>query len=250
VLGALFALLVRFGKRVIRAAAARLGPYTVGVLTPLAVLFITGDWRPFQSETAPLTRTEVRLFAARGASGNETNLPVTQKVTGECSDDSVNPVPGVVNCGGDDGHLYVSCFGAYDDEVLCVASPWAKVATPLQVRLYLFDRVGKKLGRTYVWDPHGNEPFPVTPRAYPPGTYPPWALELANGLRCLRVIGSTSTVAGGTANYRCSKDGEDNGRKNAWVIGYPSRRADLWRVSFIGAGATHTEQVAVRAAYY
>jgi hypothetical protein len=66
----------------------------------------------------------------------------------------------------------------------------------------------------------------------------PWALELANGLRCNFVGGGTSTVdgervnygCGSCVNYGCSPCEE---RCDRWVIGYPDQSSSTWRVRLV-----------------
>lgn len=70
----------------------------------------------------------------------------------------------------------------------------------------------------------------------------PWALELANGMKCELLTGATFGVAGMRANYGC--------RENAYVIGDPDRSLPVWRVFFQGPRGFAVTQIGVRVAWY
>lgn len=56
----------------------------------------------------------------------------------------------------------------------------------------------------------------------------PWALELANGLRCSFVGGATGVVDGARVNYGCDPEGAIK-----WVVGYPDQSTSSWRVRLL-----------------
>jgi hypothetical protein len=71
----------------------------------------------------------------------------------------------------------------------------------------------------------------------------PWALELANGLRCTFLTGATSGVAGMRVNYGC-----DDGK--TWIIGDVDRSLLKWRVFLLSADKVVAEQAGVTVAWY
>ena len=103
------------------------------------------------------------------------------------------------------------------DIVLCVGSPWARSA----VRL-----------RADILDLSGLLPLGA----------PPWALELANGARCVFAEGATNVVGGRRLNYVCGG--------TRVLFGVPDTSHATWRIrmarSFTGAGM---RKVAIRVAW-
>ena len=71
----------------------------------------------------------------------------------------------------------------------------------------------------------------------------PWALDLANGLRCTFLTGATSGVAGMRVNYGC-----DDGK--TWIIGDVDRSLPKWRVFVLSADRVVAEQEDVTVAWY
>lgn len=102
----------------------------------------------------------------------------------------------------DDDLIRDPCYPDTRDEdvtaVLCVASPWSRAATRLEV--------GDAL------------PEPSA------SATTPWSLELASGARCGFVGGATAVVGGYRLNYGC-----DRGRR-PYLFGTPDRRSSTWRI--------------------
>lgn len=88
------------------------------------------------------------------------------------------------------------------DAVLCVSSPWSKVAISYEV-------------------------FGELPETSGPDVTP-WALRLESGLRCQFVSGATATIGSFRLNYFCSRPGS---RKLAAVLyGSPNRTRATWTI--------------------
>lgn len=208
--------------------------------------FIVGGWRPWK-ESGP-ARTEIRLFASGAGSGLPTGISIAGTVAGSCNYESnVDSVPEARRCIGKN-YIYDPCFG-YGTELTCVSSPWSTTGTRFHVRRYTFFLKSNKIVE---WDPAGTKPMPVQPRLKDDvtKTEPPWAVELANGQRCIVVSGATFVVAGQRGNYECSKSDGFNGGRGAWLIGVPDRAAQPWLAYYLAPNTSQTIQVAVRVAWY
>jgi hypothetical protein len=81
---------------------------------------------------------------------------------------------------------------------------------------------------------------------------PPWAIELANGQRCVFLSGATYTVAGMRANYSCNaKGGGLVDQNTGWIVGAPSWSRPLWSVLYAPNQTAKTfEEVDVYVAWY
>ena len=93
---------------------------------------------------------------------------------------------------------------AREAELLCVGDPWSGNG------VYLEGSVP------------AHEQYQLTDDSKP------WALELANGLRCRFAGGGTSTVDGERVNYGCGEEGAIK-----WVVGYPDQSSSTWRVRLV-----------------
>jgi hypothetical protein len=113
-------------------------------------------------------------------------------------------------------------FGAVDPpiELACLNSPWSR-------DVVLFSSTA----------PLPREKDPAAEQA----EAPPWALELANGVRCDLITGATAVYAGLRLNYGCTGQGV--------VIGEPDRGDPLWTVSYLPPNGLATERVAVTVAW-
>jgi hypothetical protein len=89
-------------------------------------------------------------------------------------------------------------------ELLCVSDPWSGNGTRLEVSV------------------PAHEQYQLSDYSKP------WALELANGLRCSFVGGGTSSVDGERLNYGCDPEGAIK-----WVVGYPDQSSSSWRVRLV-----------------
>ena len=232
---------------------ALVAPVAVAVLATVIV-----SWAPWAGH-ARVERTNIRLFDPNGEIGPSLSaFKIVGRGSGTCSSWSiVDPAPFVVRCSSRD-RLMDACFGAYQPDLLCVGDPWTHDAFALHVRRYYFD-VGKAPNlRSVSWNPtSATEPLPteaiaITRRTRAFVTQLPWALELANGQRCVSTAGATGLVAGLRANFDCSRSGESSpGEANlGWVVGKPDRSSEPWTVEYIRTGSPATTQVAVVAAWF
>ncbi len=138
--------------------------------------------KPSAQTTSPtIVKTRVRVFTPFHADGTP-SVPVTRTRAGTCWTSSVAaPVRGAYRCFGGN-EILDPCFVASEDAagVLCLTSPWA-TAQKLTLRAALpADAPGLDATR-------------------------PWALELANGARCVAVTGTAPAVAGVSLAYSCGK---------------------------------------------
>jgi hypothetical protein len=145
-------------------------------------------------------RTTYSPFDASGAPA--ASLQITARSGGECTTSS--RVAGAV-CRCIVGSLlhdpcYLDALASAQagvDVVLCVDAPWSRAA--VRLRLDSLDRGA----------PAGSGG-------------PPWALELADGSRCVFVTGATTVVGGRRLNYAC-------GRTRV-LFGEPDRSRSVWRI--------------------
>jgi len=70
----------------------------------------------------------------------------------------------------------------------------------------------------------------------------PWALELANGQRCMMFTGATAPVAGMRINYGCPGGFQ--------VVGDIDRSQPAWRVFFQGEKSISLEQIDITVAWF
>lgn len=241
-------------------------PLIVGVVVGVLVDRLTGG-----GATRSDAGTDVRLFDLNGELASSSGPTTVGHGTGTCGAESdVDPASFVVSCGSAKGADYLTCFGAYTPEVLCVNSPWAKEAFALHVTSYYFS-VGK--GRNVIgiqWNPKnlrtpppkGTEFWrPATKR--PTETKPPWAMELSNGQKCVRQWRrpdqANADVRGLPVTYECDALGDISADVNSvtlpkdpvgYVIGEVDRTTNPWTVDFLASNSSATTEVTVRTAWY
>ncbi len=217
----------------------------------------TGAWQPWHTASTRPERTNIHLFDPMLETGPlATHFSKVIHVNGSCNAESnVDPVPETSRCFAGNS-IYDPCWGVLSTRVICVLTPWSTEVVVLTVQTYTFF-VGKPpRWKTITWDPRSDEPPPSAP--FGPGrpldvtkTEPAWALQLANGKRCIMVSGATYTVAGQRANYICSQTGDFYGPEAVdWVIGYPDRTRSPWDVAYLPAGQVDTETILVLDAWY
>lgn len=154
--------------------------------------------------------TDVQQFTPFDATGKPA-IPIASTRTGSCWESSIAlDAPNAYRCMAHNAILD-PCFAHPDHPdgfLVCVAAPWD---------------AGTKLELT--------QPLP-TPTTR---TLRPWALELANGHRCVAATGTVSSVAGVTIDYFCDSNGGAGGLKrngSEWTIDYlPPHSTNLTRVS-------------------
>jgi len=204
-------------------------------LAALVCLAVTGRTASPAHARPDETRTEVRLFTpfilSASLAGVQRGLTVTDRVSGTCWTGSLadGGRPDAWRCMSGN-RIYDPCFQGFERiadaqtnqlVVACAPSPWA--------------------GTVVVLTP--DEPLPAGERTPPaPLEGMPWALELANGVRCVFATGATAVIAGLRLNYSCP-DG-------AWVIGDVDRSADAWQVFYMPFDDYVTRQVSVTVAWY
>ena len=217
------------------------GPTVVGV----AIVAIVTVWHPWSA--ASLTRTEIRLLAADPGTGLPPAVKATATAAGVCEYPSLeDPVVDAYRCGGGNV-IYDPCFGQDRSRVICIETPWSTVGVRFKVsRFEWYTR-----GRLLIWRPGAAVPpgLQVVPPDPTTEMHPPWALELATGLRCVFVGGAIFSVANQRANYDCGANGF-SGDRGPWIIGIPDRSTEPWVVSLLPAVSSKTTQVAVRVAWY
>jgi hypothetical protein len=170
--------------------------------------------------------TRVRIFTPFGPTGLNPGLTVEARVNGSCMAGSLADASRVdawrCNAG---NQIYDPCFeNSFGERGLlaCVQMPWTNTVTMLKP----------------------NSPLPAAENdKSDPGEILPWALELANGQRCVLLTGATGGVAGMRINYECS-DGY-------YVAGPVDRTLPLWRVFHQPAsGSIAMEQIEVSAVWF
>ncbi len=134
--------------------------------------------------TTAVTRTVLHTFAAYRSDGRPA-VPSTRTQDGYCWDSSLAAAgPTAFRCfsaGGDSGQILDPCFApatGTPTTVLCVDDPWSR-ATTLHLTRAL--------------------PAPVSGEAERP-----WAIQLADGARCVASTGTVPTVGGVNLSYHCS----------------------------------------------
>jgi len=132
-------------------------------------------------------RTQIKLLTPFGQNGLSIGLAVTQRVNGDCFAPSVaSPSrPDAWRCSSGNGILdpcYQRILGGENQLACPVGGPWPANVVLLTLTKPLPSEPRKESGRD---------------------TTLPWALELANGLRCTLFTGATAPVAGMRINYGC-----------------------------------------------
>ncbi len=126
-----------------------------------------------------------------------------------------------------------TCFVAgYDGErgehpvVECVEAPWSGAS----VRLLMLHELQQP-----------NRRKPSAKRKNDVSLWPPWAVNLTNGDRCLLATGLEPPVAGLPLTFRC---------RNGVTFGLPDRGHKLWTIYYKGAQDTGSVTVSIATAWY
>ena len=170
--------------------------------------------------------TRVRIFTPFSPTGLNSGLTVKERVNGSCMAGSLADASRVDAWRCSAGNqMYDPCFENNFGErglLACVQMPWTNSVTMLRP----------------------ISPLPAAENDKgDPGEILPWALELANGQRCVLLTGATGAVAGMRINYECS-DGY-------YVAGPIDRTLPLWRVFHQPAtGSIAMDQIEVSAAWF
>ena len=116
----------------------------------------------------------------------------------------------------------------------CMVDPWSGEVTLLTLQTPL--RTAEECEAL----PRCREPLDLTQA--------PWALELANGARCNKFIGTIDIIAGDIRMaYFCSDPGGSAGGLGIAVV---DRSTPVWQVFFLADGSEVLEQVDVLVAWY
>jgi hypothetical protein len=241
-------------KQVLVAALRHLWVVIVApIIVGIIVIVVVAVWHPWDRAKPPLRRTAIRLLAANEpATGLSQPVAVTGNSEGICQVPSqADPSPNAFRCMGGN-YIYDPCFGDYDGSLVCIGTPWSTTGLRFKVTDFIFYLPSGKVAQ---WNPHSNRPIPEGRIAYgTPGALSkqqPWALELANGLRCLYVEGASFEIAGERADYGCFRYGTRITGGGPWVIGPPDRSDEPWVVSILPKqGRAQTTEEAVRVAWY
>lgn len=178
-------------------------------------------------QAAPPAATQVRVFTPFNSSGLVIGLAVTSKVSGSCFASSVATPqrPDAWRCNAGNA-IYDPCFQNLlgdQKELACARDPFSA------------DVVLLTLTKALPQNEHKAEPN------YLKGM--PWAIELANGQKCVLFTGATAPVAGMRINYGCPDGGQ--------VVGPVDRTLPLWRVFYQTANRSLSlDQVGVVTAWY
>lgn len=179
-----------------------------------------------------LTRTDTRYFLPFGGDGLNPALTVTETVSGACTAESLALPhrPDAWDCIDDGDQIYDPCienpFTGPDQpvELVCAGAPFANEVVLLTVDDPLpRDKEG----------PPGEDIF---------GPWDlPWALELANGDRCVLYHSASAVLAGETVHYSCADGG--------LILGEVDRGQPVWTVNYLAADAVGSSLVDVTAAW-
>lgn len=124
---------------------------------------------------------------------------------------------------------------SFSQDLACVQSPWSANVTILSVAAPLPSFQECNAGPV----PSCRQELDITSQ--------PWALELANGARCLPFLGTSIDVAGLRANYGCTMaDGTDAG----YAAGSVDQTSSAWKIFYLAPGAFEMDFVTVTTAWY
>ncbi len=191
------------------------------VVLSIAAVAVMGAAAP-----APALRaTQVTLYVPFNPNGLSIGLAVTKRVSGSCFAGSAasSGRSDAWRCSAGNAILD-PCYQGFQQGktvLACPDTPWSANVVLLTLTKDLPQKDANKDN---------------VPRALP------WALELANGMKCELLTGATWGVAGMRANYGCAD--------SAYVIGDPDRSLPQWRVFFQGPRGFAVTQLGVLVAWY
>jgi hypothetical protein len=194
------------------------------------------------------TNTAVHTVLPYGPDGLNSELNVTASVSGSCQTESLASPgrPDGWNCVGDDNQIYDPCFeNAYaaEDapvELACFATPFTNDVVLLTVDQPL-TRTKESSHEGHVGDAANGEAQESDDIG---ANYwgLPWALEFANGDRCVLKTRIDVVLAGESVHYDCADGGT--------ILGHVNRDDPTWAVVYLENGAVATSMVNVTAAWY
>lgn len=173
-----------------------------------------------RSQPAPPAATTVRIWAPFTLTGLNPDIAVTGRGTGTCWGPSVaDNSPDAYRCSvGNEirDPCIVSPYGPPYPPLACARDPWSGV--------FLLSL---------------SAPLPTFTGGNPSGPVPGWALELANGDRCVTMTGTNPVVGGIALNYGCGHGG----------AGILEKSRQPWTVEYLPEGSTTVSPVAVAVAW-
>jgi hypothetical protein len=212
--------------------------WAAGVFGAAAAVWLTGLgdslWKQIDPSAKPVEATEVRYFRTQNVLTDAPILRIVKRTSGVCGDWSLadpGGVPEARRCFADHTEAYDPCFEAgYEGEqgsaVECVEAPWSGTS----VRLLVLHELQQPNGRK-----------PSARRKNDVSLWPPWAVNLTNGDRCLLATGLEPHVAGLPLTYRC---------RNGVAFGLPDRGHKLWTIYYKRAQDTGSVTVSIATAWY
>lgn len=187
----------------------------------------------------PVTATLVTLYEPF-QDGGDVAVRVSSTEPGRCfRDSSLSDRPEARRCFGEKSFVHDPCFAGTplgrDERAVCPDDPWrrsAVVIEPIQDDLGLLGDPSAKSSVAPV-DFRGPESL----RDLGPGRSV-WALELANGDRCTKIVGGTHMPLGGFAqSFDC--------QSGATVVGNLNEADAIWTANYFPRRSTesHLEQI-------
>ncbi len=185
-----------------------------------------------QEDEIAASATDVRLLIPFGPEGLHPDLTEAARVTGVCSEESLASPgrPDAWECLGEDDQIYDPCFEnpyrAMNDpaELACFGSPFSSDVVVIAME-----------------EPLAREKDLAAESAVDPRELP-WALELANGERCVLQFDIDVILAGEAVYYNCAEGG--------LILGEVGRERPIWIVTYLADGALETTLVGIAAAWY
>jgi hypothetical protein len=179
------------------------------------------------SAKSALAATEVRYFRTNELP-TQSLVRVAGHASGECLENysaaDQGAVPNAHRCFAP-RRGYDPCFNYDFSELECVTAPWATTSVRFKVIQFL---------------PLSTAPRVADRRSGAP-TAPPWALELANGQRCVFQTGAGGMLVGLRLSYVC---------QHGIAFGEPDRSGKLWLIPYKSPTTVGTVTTAVRTAWY
>jgi hypothetical protein len=163
--------------------------------------------------TAAQTPTSVRIYSPVNASGGLA-ATVTQRGNGSCFTNSIAIVrPDAWRCSvGND--LYDPCFEVNQTQVLCpIDGPWTNNGLLISVHSLPNASSVKSQGTSGL----------------------PWAIELADGAKCLPLTGATNVIASQRLGYDCTR--------GVGLYGSVQRSSSVWMMY---TGTPHSVQLTLQ----
>jgi hypothetical protein len=189
----------------------------------------------------PTPATDLRRFIPPTvASGGTVTVGISHRVRAACTRRGSLVDPERVHarrCETADGESYDPCFAntlrdVFDfGDYVCFKSPWPRQSFK-----------GRPILSTITVRLTGHLPEVPGPRTK---RFRAWAMELSDGIRCIRQLGLGPAEPAETL-YDCIK----NDKQEGWIVAFPDDDEDTWYVDYVDAddsGAGSTRRRVVRA---